>query len=146
MIPAGDVEEATQEAFIAAFEGLASFRRTVPIRHWLCRIAIRKCNDYWRACTRLARKVHRLEVEQSISKGETAPIEAERVNEILDLLPPPERLVLSCIYIDDLTYEETAALLGSNIGALKVRVFRAKMRLRKLLRETREKNKASGEK
>ncbi len=44
-----DAEDVAQEAFVAAYDKRASFRRGEPFRPWLYRIAVNRCLDRLRA-------------------------------------------------------------------------------------------------
>lgn len=52
-------------------------------------------------------------------------------------LPPAERLAVELVHIAGLTTKEAAAALGVSSGALRIRLFRARTKLRDLAREDR---------
>ena len=47
-LPAQDVQEVAQDAFIRAFRSLPSYRREAPFRIWILRIARHAAMDFWR--------------------------------------------------------------------------------------------------
>ena len=47
-LPAQDVQEVAQDAFIRAFRSLSSYRREAPFRIWILRIARCAAMDFWR--------------------------------------------------------------------------------------------------
>ena len=133
MIPRSDVDEITQRAFISAFERLSTYRADKPFQHWLCKIAVNKCNDFWRERKRQSKKQEKLSGELNQRDTQTIPSDPDRVDEILDLLSPPDRLLMNCLYVEDMSIESTAKHLGWGISNVKVRAFRAKRKLKSLL-------------
>ena len=47
-VPAVDVAATAQDVFVRAFLSLKSYRAERPFGHWLARIAVRACCDFWR--------------------------------------------------------------------------------------------------
>ena len=47
-VPGGRVAETAHEVFVRAFLSLATYRAERPFSHWLARIAVRTCYDFWR--------------------------------------------------------------------------------------------------
>lgn len=61
---------------------------------------------------------------------------------LMQQLPEDERLALTLRAEDELSYEEIAAVLNITVGAAKVRVHRARQRLRQLREEERKEYRA----
>jgi RNA polymerase sigma-70 factor, ECF subfamily len=141
------IEEIAQEVFVKAFVSMGTYRAEMPLEHWLSRIAVNACYD------QLRRKQRRPEtavsqivddpaefyarlsapagsIESAYWEREEARVCAEQ---LLDLLTPPERLVLTLMVLEDLSVSEVADLTGWSIANVKIRAFRARGRLRKLL-------------
>ncbi len=142
------VEETTHEVFIRAFQSLPGFRSDGNFRQWLSSIAVRTCYDYWRKAYRsreipMSRisETHREWLEEVLmdragqsfeEKG--AQEEAREVLEwALERLPAGDRMVLELVYLEGLTSKEAAKLLGWSVANVKVRSFRARKKLQKLL-------------
>lgn len=69
---------------------------------------------------------------------EAATLRAETIGAIqagLDLLPYDQRMTLVLVDVQGLSYEEAASVTGANLGTVKSRVNRARLRLREYLRE-----------
>src|SRR5574340_22624 len=47
-IPPQMVEEIASNVFIRVYNSLATFTGGTPFKHWLSKIAVRTCYDYWR--------------------------------------------------------------------------------------------------
>ena len=63
---------------------------------------------------------------------------AELLDWALANLSAEDRMVVELIYLEGLTGKEAADLLGWSIANVKVRAFRSRKRLKKLLKETME--------
>ena len=142
-----DAEEAAQEAFLAAWQGLAFFRGESSFSTWLYRLASNACVDVLRREGR-----HRSAAGPSLNDEETvidvaddAPSPhalAERaelrqqIEEALSALPEDYRQVLILRELHQQTYDEISAILALDIGTVKSRINRGRKRLRKILLES----------
>ncbi len=146
-----EVEDIAQEVFIKAFRKLGTFRGEAPFEHWLMRMAVRTCYDFLRVHQHNRERVFtELTDEESdwLDRFVTAPAgdpehsEAARalIGRVLDQLSPPARLVINLLEIEDRSLKEISRLTGWSIPLTKVRAFRARAEMRKILaRLTREK-------
>jgi len=136
-----DGEDVAQEAFVAAYDKRASFRRGEPFRPWLYRIAVNRCLDRLRTHSRRPALVDMASVpELSASGGD--PIKAllseeseRRLGEAVANLPPKLRAVFLLRHLDDLSYAEIALATGLPMGTVKTHLFRARTQLRQALAE-----------
>ena len=152
-VPSEAAEETIQEAFVRAYESLPTFKGTGVFSQWLSSIAVRTCYDYWRKAYR-SREVplsalterHAQWMEQVISQGPEEPLDEldsqmeakEILNWALGKLSAKNRMVLELVYLEGLSMQKTAELLGWSKANVKVRSFRARMKLEKLLRIVKE--------
>lgn len=139
-----EVEDITQEVWLKAFQKLGSFRGEAPFEHWLMRLAVRTCYDFLRAHQRnretafteltepetdwLDRFVH--EPETAIENADAARLLIERV---LEKLSPAARLVITLLEIEDRSVKEISKITGWSVPLVKVRAFRARAEMRKIL-------------
>jgi RNA polymerase sigma-70 factor, ECF subfamily len=137
-----EANEATQEAFLAAWQGLPAFRGDALFSSWLYRIT-------YHCCVRvldLRKREHLLQegmqAEQTRSemgKEQQAMENIERhdqqdmLQKNLEHLPAKYRIVLRLRYLQDRTYEEMADILAMPIGTIKTHLFRAKRLLKERL-------------
>lgn len=142
-----DAAEAAQEAFLAVWQGLGSFRGESSFSTWLYRLASNACVDLLRREGR-----HRAAAGPSLDDRELnmdaadpapTPQEAaertelrERIEEGLRRLPEEYRQVLILREMHQLSYEEIAAALCLDLGTVKSRISRGRQRLRKILLES----------
>jgi len=139
-----EVEDITQEVWLKAFEKLGSYRGEAPFEHWLMRLTIRTCYDFLRAHQR-NRESHFSDLSQPetdwlerfAARPETATESANAakllVGHILERLSPPARLVITLLEIEDRSVREIARLTGWSVPLVKVRAFRARAEMRKVL-------------
>jgi RNA polymerase sigma factor (sigma-70 family) len=135
---AADAQEAAQDAFVKAHRGLSRFRAGEPLRPWLLMIVANEARNLRRSRGRRAALALRAAGEERHSRKaapspETALLAGERRATLLDAigrLREPDRLVIGCRYLLELSEAETAAALGVARGTVKSRVSRALERLR----------------
>jgi RNA polymerase sigma-70 factor (ECF subfamily) len=139
-----EIEDIVQEVWLKAYQKLASFRGEAPFEHWLMRLAVRTCYDFLRG--------HQRNREQNLSEltepeedwlerfvqqpeGASESAEAARVlvARVLEMLPPAARLIITLLEIEERSVKEIAQLTGWSVPLVKVRAFRARAEMRKLL-------------
>ena len=140
-----DAEEAAQEAFLAAWQGLPFFRGDASFSTWLYRLASNACVDVLRREVR-HQAAASLDDEDSaidLPDGSLSPHdEAERselrqqIEDGLAALPPDYRQVLILRELHQRSYDEIADILSLDLGTVKSRINRGRKRLRKILLES----------
>jgi RNA polymerase sigma-70 factor (ECF subfamily) len=139
-----EVEDIAQEAWLKAFDKLGSFRGEAPFEHWLMRLTVRTCYDFLRKHQRNRESAFSdltepesdwLERFVTQSKAVSENTDAARllVAHILERLSPPARLIITLLEIEDRSVKEIAALTGWSVPLVKVRAFRARAEMRKIL-------------
>lgn len=134
------MEELTQTVFIKAYLGLNKYKSEKPFLHWLRKIASRTGYDHWRTEYRNDRSVQFDEREHGAVIGSEARGEPFRnhdangvLSQILPQLNHDERITLDMLYLDCMSVAEVAECMGWGISMTKMRSFRAKRKLRKIL-------------
>jgi RNA polymerase sigma-70 factor (ECF subfamily) len=146
-----EVGDIVQEVWLKAFQKLASFRGEAPFEHWLMRMAVRTCYDFLRAHQRNRESsftdltepeedwLERFAADPA-SAPEDAAAAKQLVDRALEQLSPPARMIITLLEIEDRPVKEIAQLTGWSATLVKVRAFRARAELRKVLaRMTRDK-------
>jgi RNA polymerase sigma-70 factor, ECF subfamily len=142
-----EVEDIVQEVWLKAYQRLRSFRGEAPFEHWLMRLTVRTCYDFLRAHKRnrettfseLSEPEHDwLErfVSQPDSASESAEAARQLVERILTQLAPAARLVITLLEIEGRSVKEISKLTGWSVPLVKVRAFRARAEMRKVLART----------
>ena len=133
-----ELEDICQEVFIQAFFKLRQFRRDSPFEHWILRITTYKCYDYLRKRRRDRTGISvdaMLEsgCEPSAPENPTPHPDLERLHAAMAQLSPKERLVITLLELEERSLQEIADFTGWSVANVKVRAFRARVVLRKLM-------------
>jgi RNA polymerase sigma-70 factor (ECF subfamily) len=139
-----EASEATQEVFLAAWQGLRGFRGDARFATWLYRIA-------YNYCLRLVahrRRDAALQAELSAAYArENRPERTQSAASALDAehemretvrgeiakLPQKYRVVVVLRHLQELSYEEIAEVMRVPIGTVKTHLFRARAMLKERL-------------
>ena len=126
-------EDAAQETFLRAYNGLHRFDPSRSVRTWFLSIAAHHCIDHLRRRSLLAwlPLADRPVVEPGAGP-ETALLQSEAEDEmrtLLEGLKPEERAVVVLRYWYDLALEDIAEAVGSSVDAVRTRLYRARRRL-----------------
>ena len=135
-------QELTQEAILQAYLSLDKLRDPARFRGWLCGIVLNVCRGYLRAqrinffsLESLAGGLHFDALPLSGRAAGPQEIAEEReLNQIVlntvKILASGDRDVTLMFYYEQLNLQEIAAILGISVSAVKVRLHRARQRLR----------------
>lgn len=149
-VPRDEIDEVAHDVFIRAFRSLEGYRDVGRFEHWLARIAVRTCHDFWRERYRRREcpisslgEEQRAWVERAGSAGSESAGErralAREADELLEWalarISPEDRAVLELVHIEERPVKEAAGLLGWSRANVKVRAFRARKRLRRIIEE-----------
>ena len=133
-----DAEEVLQDAFVRAYRALARCNDPERFGAWLWGILVNRCRTAGGRAARWRRMFVGDDgaIDGSPSSGTVERAEwDEQVRWALARLSPECREAFLLKFAEDLEYEEMAVLTGVGISALKMRVKRARDRLRDILRE-----------
>jgi RNA polymerase sigma-70 factor (ECF subfamily) len=128
----GAAADALQDVWLAVWRGLPRLRDPVAFPAWAFRVA----RD--RAFRELRRRgVPTVPADESIpaaaADDDFTPEDAAEVRAALDRLPVVHRDVLVLRFVEGLSYDEIAAVIGKPVGTVRSRIHNAKQALRKLL-------------
>lgn len=139
-----EASEATQEVFLAAWQGLHGFRGDARFATWLYRIAYNHCLKLVEHRRRDAATRAELAAESAREQSPAGTLSAhlaqdaersmrEQVRGEIANLPPKYRVVLVLRHLQELSYEEMAEVLRVPIGTVKTQLFRARALLKERL-------------
>lgn len=136
-----EASEITQEAFLAAWQNIATFRGEARFSTWLYRIAYNCALRQLELRKRDKALQQALLAEQTLENTADNQTNAhinqldsqELLQEHLSLLPNKYRNVLILRHLQDMTYEEMAEVLTMPIGTIKTHLFRARNLLKERL-------------
>lgn len=133
-----DAEELAQDAFLRAYRQLASFNHGSKFSTWLCKIAINLSLDW---CRRERRRdnIHSEWAANAISEnnpGGGFPDElSRRVQAALNHLPAKQRAAIVLTIYENQSHAEAAKTLGCTEATVSWRVFAARQKLKRLLKD-----------
>jgi len=135
-----DHEALVQEVFVQAYLSLATYREDAPFEHWLARISTIVGYKYWRQLSRdRSRPMIPLEDIKNLALQDPEGIGPEKASAMLHALmqrlAPRDRLVLMLRYVEDRSVRQTAKLTGWTQAMVKVQAWRARKKLKRLVRE-----------
>jgi len=133
-----DAEDAVQEAFLRAWRAIGRYEEQRCFRAWLFRILINRCRTSGARWSRLqAREGADLtDAEDAVAANDDTAHELHDALQVaLATLDPSSRELVLLKYGEGLGYETLSAILESSVSALKMRLLRARERLRAALGE-----------
>ena len=133
-----DAEEVAQDVFIKAYKYLADFKGASKFTTWLYTIVNNTCISFLR---KKKLDIHSLDNEKVFEtaanqdSGMNANMIEQKsklamVNNAISLLNPDDAQIITLFYKAEQSLEETAQILGIETNAAKVRLFRARTRLK----------------
>jgi RNA polymerase sigma-70 factor (ECF subfamily) len=133
-----DAEEISQDIFIKAYRSLADFRGDAKFSTWLYTIVRTSCITFLRKkkldLVSLDNEKARIQVESHESDYKANLIEKKSrqamVNEAIKLLSADDAQVLTLFYKGEQTLEEMGIILGMEPNTVKVKLHRARQRLK----------------
>ena len=137
------LDDIAQEIFVRAFRHLGKFRGDAPFEHWLSRIIVSACYDFLRKERRVREQVSLDGAEWDMRDvGIDAAMAAGRARELVQWavakLPPEEQLIITLAELEERPMKEIAELTGWSESNVKVRAFRARQNLKKILETSHE--------
>jgi RNA polymerase sigma factor (sigma-70 family) len=124
-------EDVTQDAFSKALLALRGTEAEIELRPWLYRIVRNTALNDLRDAPPATE-----ELGEAVAGGPSAAVEAERHEEVAELmerlraLPEPQRAAIVMRELEGLSHEEIAAALGISGGAARQTIYRARLALR----------------
>src|SRR5579884_985287 len=151
----GDYDTAadvTQDAFLAAFRGISTYRGGSSFRAWLLRIGSNMACDHWRRVQRhpadsldALTEIDEPQSSEVLSALATSNDEGDPETKLLtqelqaliqrgiERLPLDQRVAVVLCDIEGLSYEEVAASTQTTLGTVRSRISRGREKLRSYL-------------
>jgi RNA polymerase sigma-70 factor (ECF subfamily) len=144
---AHDADEAVQDAFVKVFTHITTYREGLPFDVWFTRILVNACLDLRKARARRLRWVLPVERPPASEAPPTEPadtgpsaedrlVSRARMREIasaLEQLPDRQRTVFMLSHFGEQSTSQVSAALGLSEATVRVHLFRALRKLRRLL-------------
>jgi len=139
-------EDLVQMIFIKIFHKLNQYTGRMPLQHWISRIAVNTClnalkaekiRPEWRLgdfSEEIAAGIEKLAAtEVDTATNDDFDLAKKLVTELIAQLSPEDRLVITLLHLEEKSVEEIHALTGWNRSVIKVRAFRARAKMKKML-------------
>jgi len=130
-------EDFAHDIFLKLVLNLSSYKETAKFSTWLYSIAYNYCIDQ----TRISKKYLEVGLDENFDvpddgdDSEIAQLEVQQLNKALKQIMPEEKSILMMKYQDELSIKEISASLDISESAVKMRLLRAKEKLRKFYLE-----------
>lgn len=136
-----DAEDITLETFSRAWVSLPRYRGDCRLLSWLCAIAVNLCKDLARGAARTAGTLTDIGMDiDQMADGSTAQGGPEslgmlrsEISKALQALPVTHRALVVLCDVEGNTAAEAARIVGCSVVSARVRLFRARRKLRGLL-------------
>jgi len=133
-----DAEEIAQDIFVKAYRSLADFRGDSKFSTWLYTIVNRTCITFLRKkkleTVSIDNEKTFIQVENQHSAFKANQVEQKSrqlmVNEAIRMLSPDDAQILTLFYKAEQSLEEMALILGMEANTVKVKLHRARVRLK----------------
>jgi RNA polymerase sigma-70 factor (ECF subfamily) len=138
-------EDLVQTVFMKMFANIEQFEGRVPVAHWVSRIAVNTCLSALKAeksrpelrWADLSEEgqavVESLAVEREDAAETSGASARELVRDLLGRLSPADRLVVTLLHLEEKSVAEVQKITGWSAPLVKVRAFRARRKLQKIL-------------
>lgn len=127
--------DATQDIFIKVLLNLSRFNEQSSFSTWVYSITYNYCIDMIRKKKKIpllftedVGKVGQEVAEAEIPDSVLLEMKQDRLEKVLDRLPPGDKAILLMKYIDDLQIRDIAEVLGKTESAIKMQIMRAKQK------------------
>ena len=139
-----EVEDVVQEILLKAFRKLDTYRHKAPFEHWQMRLAVRTCYDFLRkhqrnrehTATELGgEKDH--DIFDQFGTDNEAEFNRQAAKQLVDRmiagLLPEDQMVITMLELERRPVKEISKLTGWSESLVKVRAYRARGKMRKML-------------
>jgi len=133
-------QDAAQDVFLKIFLNLAKFNKKSRFSTWVYSITYNYCIDYLRRKKKEKTILTDDDegqdpIEEDFDEKEILEMEIERLAFILDKIPEQDKMVLLMKYREDLSIKDISKAFGKSESAIKMKLKRAKNKVRKLYNE-----------
>ncbi|WP_295992333.1 sigma-70 family RNA polymerase sigma factor [uncultured Alistipes sp.] len=125
-----DFDDLRQEVLIALWRGFGSFEGRSAASTWVYRVSLNACISY---CRRNRRHRTAQPLAEALAIADDDPALRERMSELAALLArlDPMEKALMALWLDELSYDEIAAVTGLQRNTVASRLHRIRLKLRR---------------
>ena len=135
-----DAEEAAQDTFLKVYQNLDKYEERAKFSTWLYAIAYRAAIDRQRRSKAGVNGLLSTSPDERIIAVEDRPDQSfqnkqqgEIIQMALDSMNPDDAILISLFYLQEQSVKEISTILGLDVSNIKVKLFRSREKMRKLL-------------
>lgn len=134
-----DAEEAVQDTYVRVYHSLPRFRDDARFEPWLFRILANRCRTLMAKRARHSTLIQYGDLPDRIGTADATRDWTEEVYQVLETLPAEQKEAFLLRHVEDMAYEDIAAVTGVGLSAVRMRVKRAcdvlRARLTEMMRD-----------
>jgi RNA polymerase sigma-70 factor (ECF subfamily) len=136
-----EAEDILQEAFLKIFQHIGTYRKEGSFEGWMKRIMINHALNYYRKNRKLPfhediESIDETKIMESTEKQTfDAPISAEKLLVLIQMLPPGYRMVFNMYVFEEYSHKEISETLSISENTSKTQLLKARRMLRNKLTE-----------
>lgn len=134
-----EAQDVAQDIFVKLYDRLGKFQGKSSFSTWLYTFARNTVLDHLRKKGKIQEQYiedSRLEAIPEVADEELLQIRSEKLAYILDQVSPDEKAILIMMYANEWKMDEIAEVMGVSLSAIKMRIKRAKLKVRELYEST----------
>lgn len=127
---AEEADDLFQEVLVRLWQGFEGFEHRSSMATWVWRVSLNTCIS----CDRKKRRHDNLKVEMSRNLFTDTDSESRQMRQLhsrIHRLPPFDRAIV-LLWLESMSYEEIASIVGISVKNLSVRLFRIKEQLKNM--------------
>ncbi len=127
---AEEADDLFQEVLVRLWQGFEGFEHRSSMATWVWRVSLNTCIS----CDRKKRRHDNLKVEMSRNLFTDKDNESRQMRQLhsrIHRLPPFDRAIV-LLWLESMSYEEIASIVGISVKNLSVRLFRIKEQLKNM--------------
>jgi RNA polymerase sigma-70 factor (ECF subfamily) len=134
-----ETDDILQDIWITVFRQIGKLKENSSFGVWLYRIARNEVFGRFRQNEKFVELPEENELnEYNDENHEFSAEDAEKLHKALNKILPFHREVLTLSFIEQMSYQQIADVIGCNIGTVRSRIFYAKLSLRKEMERNHE--------
>jgi RNA polymerase sigma factor (sigma-70 family) len=136
-----DAEEAAQDAFVRAFNGLQNFNREAKFTTWFYRVVMNAALTIQQKKKLVTEDIDTLQTNSHVLRGSDYSDTMKRkeqqyyIKEALKQLSPDDVTMITLFYLKEQSLEEIAEIVGIETNTVKVKLHRARKRLADVMQD-----------
>lgn len=140
-----EAEEVSQDTFIKTFKSLGKFKGDSKFSTWIYKITYNTCLDRIKKISRTYNTVaidefteHEVKTIDNALDNMEQEERKQAIQDCLQLLPSEDSFLLTLYYFEELSLDEISKTIGLTPNNVKVKLFRSRKKLSKILKERLE--------